>query len=315
MTTRNILVLGSLNMDLVMQTKFCPAGGQTMHGEPDGFHTGAGGKGANQAVAVARLSNPSDTRVCMTGCVGEDVFGQDMLRGLKQDNVDVGAIKIIPNKSSGVAMIIVESNGENRILLSEGANSCVDISFVEALEEKIQHSDLLILQLEIPLPSVQKAVELAHKHQVDVLLNPAPAISLSAELLQHVSYLVPNEHEAAVLLGCPETPPTVQNAEVYADKLLAMGIRKAVIITLGSEGAFYKTKTGESAHIPARKVQAIDTTAAGDTFIGAFSTSISHDRPLKESLQFAAQSSAITVQRKGAANSIPTYTDIQNILR
>ncbi|KAL2315606.1 Ribokinase [Schizosaccharomyces pombe] len=306
----NIVVLGSMNTDLVMRTKICPSGGETIHGEPDGFSTGNGGKGANQAVAVARLSNPADTKVSMLGCVGDDAFGVEMLSGLKKDGVNVDNVKKIENKSTGVAMIIVEETGENRILLSEGANGNVDTAFVKAMEQRISTCNLLIMQLEIPLEAVEIALQIAHKHGVDVLMNPAPAIPLSHDMISYCAYLVPNEHEAAILLNQADSPATLENVDAYASKLLSFGVRKAVIITLGSQGAYYKSANGESALVPACKVKAVDTTAAGDTFIGAFSNSIAHGQPLKDSLEFAAKCSAITVQRKGAASSIPSLLEV-----
>ncbi|EEB08046.1 ribokinase [Schizosaccharomyces japonicus yFS275] len=305
-----ILVIGSLNADLVMRTKACPKAGETVHSLDNGFSQGLGGKGANQAVAAARMTPDDNTKVMMAGCVGEDAFGRTLLEGLHTDKIDTSHVQSVKGISTGVAMIIVEQTGENRILLSAGANGLVDETYVDKLESVIAESDMIILQLEIPIASVAKALEIANKHNTPVLLNPAPAFFLSDDMLSKCDYLVPNEHEAAIVLNETNVDITVDNAEKYALRLLEKGVRKAVIITLGSHGSYFVSRSGAKGFLPAAKVKAVDTTGAGDTFIGAFANQIVSGIDLKAALEFATKCSAITVQRAGAQSSIPTYSEV-----
>ena len=295
MKNRKITVIGSINMDLVTSTNRVPILGETVMGES--FHTIPGGKGANQAVAVARLG----AETTMIGCVGSDLFGQDLLKHLENEGVNVANVKPVTHFSTGIASITI-SNGENHIIVVPGANYQVTPEVVASFEEIIADSDILLLQLEIPLESVEKAVELASKHLVKVVLNPAPIQPLSKELLEKVDYLTPNEYEQQLLFD------SIEWTEQEREEIL-----KKCIITKGSKGiTFYRD---EKIEIPSFKVDVVDTTGAGDSFNGGLAYSISQGASLEDACQFASAVAALSVTKLGAQGGMPTMDEVQAFLQ
>ncbi|MED5617666.1 ribokinase [Ideonella sp. BN130291] len=290
-TNRPIVVLGSVNMDLVLRCERLPAPGETVHGS--GFQRWPGGKGANQAVAAARLGG----RVAFLGCVGDDEFGREATAALQAEGVDVTGLRSVAGTSTGVAMITVDAAGRNAIALSGGANHAVSPAQVEAAADTLRGAALLVCQLEVPLAAVERAVALAHAAGVPVLLNPAPAAALPASLLQQVSLLVPNESEAALL------HPRCAGAPDAAALLRTLG-PATVVVTLGERGVQVADATGSwSAAAP--QVVAHDTTGAGDTFVGALAVALTEGQPLRDAVCFAQQAAAISVTRAGAMPSMP----------
>lgn len=304
MSQKAIVVVGSLNMDLVVRAPRQPLPGETILGGP--FQTIPGGKGANQAVAIARLGHP----VVMVGRVGADPFGQALRDNLAAAGVDIGLVRRDEQAASGVALIVVDDAGQNSIVVASGANMRLEESDVEEAEGAIASAAALVLQLECPLPAVARAVALAHGHGVPVILNPAPARPLDDELLRQVDYLVPNESETALLTGVEVLDE--ESAGLGAGKLLAAGVG-AVIVTLGERGALL-ARGKETTLLPAYKVTAVDTTAAGDAFVGAFAVALAESRPLPEALNMALAAGALAVTRMGAQPAMPRRAELDSFL-
>lgn len=295
MENSKITVIGSINMDLVTSTNRVPILGETVMGES--FHTIPGGKGANQAVAAAKLG----AETTMIGCVGNDLFGQDLLKHLISQGVNVDNVKPVTHSSTGIASITL-SNGDNQIIVIPGANYQVTPAVVESFEDVIATSDILLLQLEIPLESVEKAVELAVKHQVKVILNPAPIQPLPKGLLEKVDYLTPNEYEQQLLFDSIEW--TVEERQEMLKKC---------IITRGSKGiTFFQD---EKVEIPSFKVDVVDTTGAGDSFNGGFAYSISQGASLEDACRFASAVAALSVTKLGAQGGMPTLEEVRTFLQ
>ena len=294
-----ILVIGSLNMDLVVTTPKVPVMGETILGS--GFFTTPGGKGANQAVAAARLGG----QVSMIGCVGSDLFGRDHMGNLKVNNVNTDNIAIIDNCSTGVAVIVIK-DGDNFIIVDPGANSMLSPEMAGAFEKVISTSDIVILQLEIPLDTVEKVVEIARKHKVKILLNPAPARKLSDHLLSMIDILTPNESECEYITGISIN--SIEDAKKAAIDLLNRGVVQAVI-TLGGKGVVYNNGK-EIIHKPVPDVKVVDTTAAGDSFSGALAVSLSRGDNIDDAIDFANMVGTLTVTKKGAQASLPTLEDV-----
>jgi ribokinase len=293
--SKKITVLGSINMDLVTFTNRVPVMGETVMGES--FHTIPGGKGANQAVAAARLG----AETYLIGCVGNDSFGTDLLQHLKNQGVHTDYVEPVTHASTGTASITI-SNGDNHIIVVPGANYAVTPDFVAKQEQVIAESDLLMLQLEIPIESVEKAVELANKHHVKVILNPAPIQPLSKELIQKVDYLTPNEYEQQLLLNSNEW------TEEEREEMMAK-----CIITRGSKGiTFYQNGQKE---LPSYKVKVVDTTGAGDSFNGALAVSLSEGAALEDACQFAIAVGALSVTKLGAQGGMPTKEEVHAFLQ
>lgn len=290
-----IVVVGSLNMDLVMRTPRVPMGGETLLGHE--FATLPGGKGANQAVACARLG----ARVSMIGQVGRDGFGTALRDGLAADGIDVTGVAQTASVGTGVAMILVEDIGQNRIVLAAGANGALTPASLDVHVEAIRGAAMLVLQLEVPMPVVQRAIEIAHAAGVPVLLNPGPAAPLPDSLWGQIDLLVPNESEASLLSGIEVTDAASAFA---AARLLRQRGVKCVLITLGANGVAVVDDTGEI-HLPAHVVKAVDTTAAGDTFIGGLSAGLVEGMNLIDAVALGQRASALCVTRHGAQPSIP----------
>lgn len=297
---RPILVVGSLNMDLVMRTPRVPQGGETLFGHD--FATLPGGKGANQALACARLGG----HVAMVGRVGDDNFGQVLKSGLARDGVHVSQVTVTEGVTSGVAMILVEDIGQNRILISAGANGRVSTEDIDSVAAQIEQAAMLVVQLEVPLPAVVAAIKRAHTAGVPVLLNPAPAAALPDTLWPMIDLLVPNESEASLLSGV-EVKDAASAAEAAA-VLRARGVG-TVLITLGAQGVLICDAQGVR-HLPARKADAVDTTAAGDTFVGGLAVGLTEGMSLDDAAALGQAASAICVTRIGAQPSIPWRSEL-----
>ena len=301
----HIVVVGSLNMDLVVRTQRLPIPGETIIGSD--FRTFPGGKGANQAVAAARLGGA----VKMIGRVGGDDFGRALLKAVAQDGVDTSQILTDPEAASGVALITVEAGGQNTIVVASGANSHLTTQDVSAAEASFEGASVLLLQLESPLAAVVRAIELARKYQAQVVLNPAPAQLLEVDFLSRVDYLVPNQSELALLTGMETISDALQ-------ALRAQGLRRGarvptVIVTLGGEGVLV-VKDSQELRLPAYSVQVIDTTAAGDAFVGAFAVALTEGLPLEIAAAWGNAAGALTVTRAGAQPSLPTRAEFKQFL-
>jgi ribokinase len=292
-----IVVLGSVNADLVLRCERLPRPGETVHGED--FQTVPGGKGANQAVAAARLGG----RVEFIGCVGDDAFGATARTTLEREGVGTAGLRTQAGMPTGIAMILVERSGQNSIALAAGANAMLDVAQVDGAAATIACASLLVCQLESPLAAVQHAIGIARRHGVPVLLNPAPARPLAPALLGEVDILVPNESEAAVLIGASGA----LDPAAAATALREQGAT-TVILTLGGEGVCIADERG-TRRSSAPPVQAIDTTGAGDTFIGAFAVARQEGLGTDEAVRFAQRAAAISVTRAGAMASMPTRAE------
>src|SRR5262245_2100650 len=298
-----IVVLGSLNMDLVLPLARLPRSGETVIGER--MRRFPGGKGANQAVAAARLG----AEVVMVGRVGADAFGDELLASLMADGVDVDSVQRDPDEPTGTALILVQEGGQNMIAVARGANNGLDEADVSRAMAQLQPGDILLLQLEIPLAAVAAAARRAGAAGVRVILNAAPADHLDRALLSEIEVLVVNEVEAAMLLGRPAGDPA-QAAEA-ARAGLALGAR-ALVVTLGAAGAVLATE-GRVSPLEPRTVAAVDTTAAGDAFVGALAAVLATGSGLVEAAELAGAAGAATVTRPGAQASLPWPEDLRRL--
>ena len=292
----HIVVIGSSNTDMVVRSQHLPAPGETVLGGE--FMMNNGGKGANQAVAAARLGGNVD----FVAKIGADVFGQKALDDYRREGINTNYIIVDEMVPSGVALILVnDETGENSISVASGANLRLLSTDVDRAAEALGKCTVLLMQLEIPIETVEYAAQIVHARGGKVVLNPAPAQELSDKLLANVDILIPNESEAALLSGIPIE--TEDDAKRAATILSTRGVG-TVIITLGSKGALIK-KGEEFTFVPAHKVKAVDTTAAGDTFCGALCVAITEGKTIPEAVDFACRCSAISVTRPGAQQSAP----------
>lgn len=299
-----ILVVGSLNMDLVVQSPLIPRPGETIIGGQ--FATHPGGKGANQAVAAARAG----ADVSIVGRVGSDAFGDQLLVGLAEAGVGSKHVRRDIDTATGVALIVVEQSGQNSIVIAPGANSALTPADVEAAEDLIAESDLLLLQLEVPLDTVSRAAQLAQNHGTTVILNPAPACELPAALLSAVDVLIPNESEAELLTGL--SVQTEEEAAFAARKLQQQGA-SVVIITLGSRGTLAADRS-VLYRMPAFDVTPVDTTAAGDAFVGAFAVALAKSGALVDAIRWGSAAGALATTQAGAQPSLPSRARIADLL-
>lgn len=300
---KKITVLGSLNADTILHIPHLPQQGETM--AMQGASTAPGGKGANQAVAAKRLGGA----VSFIGAVGDDQNGALLLEALQADEVNTEHVAQIAGATTGAAYIMLEADSHNTILILGGTNSLVDEAHVTAAQATIAASDVLIAQFETPLAATVRGFEMAKAAGVMTVLNPAPAKQdIPVELLAATDLIIPNETEAEIITGIP----VVDDASMQqaAARLQDMGA-KNVIITVGERGSYYRLANGVEGFVAALKVKAIDTTAAGDTFIGALTTQLNADMSnIAEAVQFANAAAAITVQGAGAQPSIPTLAQV-----
>ncbi len=299
-----IVVVGSSNTDLVVVGPALPVPGETVTGGE--FITAAGGKGANQAVAAARLGGS----VTLIARVGTDAFGDRTLANLSREGVAVEFVARDPDFPTGVAMILVGDRGQNMISVAPGANARVTPAAVEAAAETIRRADFLLLQLEIPMTTVGRAARLAGAAGVGVILDPSPVKELDDELLGWVSYLTPNEREAELLTGIEITDRS--SAERAAARLHARGAAN-VLLTVGVAGCVIHD-AGGSRHVAGREVEAVDSTAAGDTFNGALACALAAGASLDDAVEFANAAAALSVTRRGAQPSMPTREELQRFL-
>lgn len=296
-----IVVIGSINMDLVLRVPRMPLPGETLTG--GAFRTIPGGKGANQAVACARMSGKVEAggqQVAMIGCVGDDAFGATLRAALVGDGIIDSHITTLPGVASGIASILVDDNGQNSIVIAGGANDLLSPAHIDAAKALIEQADIVVLQLETPMDTVVHAIKLARSLGKTVVLNPAPAASLPDGVLELVDYLIPNEIEAAMLAG---VAPDSTDIAALAAALQKQGSDN-VIITLGAKGVHAALYGGDTT-FPAEAVQAVDTTAAGDTFIGGFVAGLASGMDEAEAIGQGQRAAAWSVTKPGAQTSIP----------
>jgi ribokinase len=291
--SNNIVVVGSLNMDLVVRTQRHPKIGETVLGYD--FQTYPGGKGANQAVSAARLGS----NVKMIGRVGRDNFGATLLEKVNADGIDAAHILIDQASPTGVAFITVDERGQNTIVVASGANGRLSPEDIANARSVFEFAAVLLLQLECPLSTVEQAIKLARKTNTKIVLNPAPAQLLDTDLLQQVDYLIPNQTELILLAG-------QESISAAVDVLLGIGV-KNIVVTLGEAGALVVDSSGQE-YISAYEVPVVDTTAAGDAFAGAFAVALCEGRSISEAARWGNAAGALTVMHAGAQPSLP-YRD------
>lgn len=289
-----IAVIGSINVDLVVEAKKRPIKGETIFG--DGFSIVAGGKGANQAVAIARLGG----NVKMFGCVGYDVYADAMINNLKENGVDVANVRKINDVSTGVAVITVAEN-DNSIIVVKGANEYVDIEYIKSMKDEILKANYVLIQYEIPMETVEYIVDLCHEHDIRLIINPAPISEISLDTIKKAAYITPNEHEAVLMFKGMEDIEQV--LKKYPGK---------VIVTLGERGASYFN--GEHVvNIPIiEEVSVVDTTGAGDTFSGALVKFLADGMDIENAMKFAQCASGISVEKFGAQGGMPTLQEVKD---
>ena len=298
-----IIVVGSINNDLIISTDKFPQIGETITG--NGFMSVAGGKGANQAVAAARLAGDTQ-QVSFIGAVGDDIFGQELKRSLATNGINTDFVRTMEDTPTGTAVIVLYK-GDNMIILDPGANYHVTPEWIQQAEEKISEANILITQLEIPYQSAATALQLAKQHGLTTILDPAPAVKLDDDILSNVDIITPNESEAEIITGIKINSP--EDAKAAAKWLLDKGIKYA-IVTLGSQGVVYNSEN-EIIHKPAKKVNVVDTTSAGDSFTGAIAVALNEGKDIDTAIDFAIHVSSLVVQKKGAQPSLPYRKDIQ----
>ncbi|SMQ53136.1 unnamed protein product [Zymoseptoria tritici ST99CH_3D7] len=332
-----ITILGSLNIDFITLTPRLPSPGETL--SATSFTTGYGGKGANQAVACARLS-PPDYHVRMLGKVGDDTFGGEYLDALRKEGMDVQGVRVVQGGKTGVTNIIVEEGtGENRILFVANANQEFEAeeNLVNSRDGAAGRREVVVLQLEIPLETVLHNLSLASTAGSHTIFNPAPAIPLPNSAYPHISTLIMNETEAGIISSSSsssttssssptnkqeeEAEPSIPSLLILAKSFLARGVKETVIITLGGKGLVYATRAGGEGHVEAERVKVVDTTAAGDTFVGGYA--VQRAKALVEEVEgekewdvaralgFATKAAARTVERAGAMSAIPYLKEVE----
>jgi ribokinase len=298
-----VVVIGSLNMDLVARCEHLPRAGQTVFGQD--FFTAPGGKGANQAVAAAKLG----ARVAMAGCIGHDQFGRDLVAGLRGVGVSTDCILAV-DRPTGTALITIDGVGANTIVVISGANAACNVALVDQALACPSEPGILLLQHEIPPEANAHAIRAARAAGWFIILNPAPARPVAKELLPLIDIIAPNETEAAAITG--HAVASRAAALAAARHLLAQGAR-AALVTLGGDGALYCDEV-TALHCPAVAVQAIDTTAAGDAYIGALAAALANGRPMPDSLGFAAAAAGLSVTRLGAQPSLGSRDEVADFI-
>ena len=299
MSNKKIVVIGSSNTDMTVVADRLPVPGETVLGGK--FAMGQGGKGANQAVAAQRLGGDV-TFICK---LGRDIFGENAIKEYKKDGMDTSKI-MYSDQPSGVALISVDTHAENCIVVASGANGDITVDDIEANRKEIEEAAILLLQLEIPVEAVVRAAKIGHEAGVCVVLNPAPACDLPEEIFQYLSLIIPNQTEIALMTGIEANDE--EGAAKAVEALQAKGT-KDVIVTMGSKGSMVYHE-GQATFVPSRKVNAVDTTAAGDTYCGGLCVALSEGKDIIEAARFATASSALTVQKRGAQDSIPYRKDV-----
>lgn len=300
----DIVVVGSLNMDTVISVPHIPEAGETILATDINYYSG--GKGANQAVVAARLGN----NVSMIGKIGQDGNGQSLLESLEKDNIDTTGIEI-SDSITGTAFINVNPDGENNIVVAPGANDDVDIKQIEKYRSIIENSKVCILQMEIPYETVKYVIDICYKKGVKVIFNPAPATNqIEDEIIRKIDILVPNETELFILAG--KRGLSLDNMEDVAREVYNKGC-PTLIVTLGSQGGMY-LKDNKLEYFKSKRVKVLDTTAAGDAFIGAIGTNIVQGKSIEESIEYATYVAALTVTKSGAQSSLPTKKEVEEFV-
>ena len=291
-----LAVVGSINIDQTVVADRIPNKGETLPGHSLKYIPG--GKGANQAVAMSRLGGA----VTMFGCVGDDENGKKMTDNLRANGVNTEFIRTVEDVPTGIAIITVGDN-DNTIIVIAGANAAVDRSYVDSIKDELLKQDMVVLQHEIPLDTVHYIVELCHEYHIPVVLNPAPAAEVPAEIIEKVTWLTPNEHEAALIFGTEKS--TEELLKAYPEKLL---------ITQGSRGVSVGLSSGEVLNVPVRPAKVVDTTGAGDTLNGAFCVRIAMGDSVSQALRYANTAASLSTEKFGAQNGMPTDRDVINTL-
>lgn len=296
-----VTVIGSMNMDLVVKTDEIPRIGETLIGNE--LLQIPGGKGANQAVAMAKLDN----NVCFLGMVGKDSFGEGLLKSMTEAGVITKYVDKTED-STGIAVINVDKQGNNNIVVIPGANGKVDIDYLNRHLDVFKESDILVFQLEIPLETVKEGLKIAKEYGKTTILNPAPAYELDDEIIKNIDILIPNEHEMERLTKVKliDEESMLKAAAILFEK----GI-KQIIITLGSKGVMY-VNPNEHKHFPAYKVSVVDTTAAGDSFVGGFVSSYIEYKDIEKAINLGQKTAALSIQKMGAQSSLPTREEVEN---
>lgn len=289
-------VVGSINMDMTVKTERIPLKGETLKGEDLKYIPG--GKGANQAVAMAKLG----AQVEMFGCVGDDAAGSSLVKNLQETGVETKCIKTIPGVPTGLAMITVGDN-DNTIIVVAGTNDHVDIDYVNEVKDALLECEIVLLQHEIPQETIEYVVDLCAQNGVKVVLNPGPARPVKQGVLEKVTYLTPNEHEAVILFGTDLTFEEMMKK--YPEKL---------VITQGSRGVSTCLKNGEVILVPARKADVVDTTGAGDTLNGAFTVAVTEGKAIRDALLFANTAAGLSTEKFGAQGGMPTYEEVKKAM-
>lgn len=287
-----ISVVGSINMDMTVKAERIPLKGETLKGEDLKYIPG--GKGANQAVAMAKLG----ADVEMFGCVGNDSAGKELVQNLKDMGVKTDNIRAVDGVPTGIALITVGEN-DNTIIVVAGANDCVDKAYVDSIKEELLQSEVVVLQHEIPQETNEYVIRLCHENNVKVVLNPGPARPVKKEIVDLVTYLTPNEHEAKIIFG--EEIPTEELLQKYPEKLL---------ITQGAKGVSMCLAEGKVLLVPARRAEVVDTTGAGDTLNGAFTVQIAKGESVKDALRFGNIAASLSTEKFGAQGGMPTFEEV-----
>jgi len=300
MEDKKILVIGSMNMDLILETDKFPVKGETVLGND--FNKVPGGKGANQAMAATKLGAEVD----FIGACGQDIFGDDLLKNMEKEGLSTANI-FREDTSTGIAAIFIEKDGDNRIIAIQGANKLLSPEKISIKENMVSQADIILLQLEIPLETVCKVIDMANS-EATIILDPAPVTKLPEELFKKIDYILPNEIELGQLLADYDC----QNEEEAVNKLLKLGVKK-VIVTKGKEGVFYRTETASKKY-QAYQVKAVDTTAAGDAFAGALATGLQKGWHDEKIIRFAMAVAALSVSKLGAQSSLPSLLKVKDFL-
>ncbi|RDU38250.1 ribokinase [Neobacillus piezotolerans] len=293
---KKIAVVGSLNIDYFVETDIFPSTGETIMGK--GFFMSVGGKGANQAVAAARLGG----KVSMFGSVGNDDNGKLLIGKMEKEGVNVSHLNKVEGSNTGVAFIEI-CNSENRILVISGANQHTNIQYINRIQDRLLEHDIILFQLETPLSMIEYIIPILAKEGKTIILNPAPACQLSSELIANVTFLTPNEHEYPLVLN--EKGELKETLEKHPNK---------VIVTCGSRGVYFHEGKG-LIKVPAIQVEAVDTTGAGDTFSGAFTLALSEGRTIEESIRFGTIAAGLSVRKKGAQTGMPTRKEMEHFIK
>jgi ribokinase len=303
----NIVVVGSLNMDIMVEAPLIPEKGETVLGR--NVRILPGGKGANQAVAASRLG----AHTTLIGAVGNDMYGKQFIEELHRNHI-VDAIKIMPEENTGIASIWLHDH-DNRIIVAPGANSKISWEDVERKKAVIDHADVLLTQLEIPLDTVIKTIRYANHSGKKVILNPAPAQPLPDDIYPMLTCLTPNRNELSILSETPEVQDAANKDALYEAmaKMIGKGL-SSLIVTLGSEGAIYMNDAGHTFYVPGRKIKVLDTTGAGDCFNAAFTVSLAKGWSMERAAKFAVAASALAVTKFGAQNGMPESCEVNRIL-